>query len=183
MAIDRLGGQPAACSLQNPSGLPTIRSARSQRSCVEPLDLASVSAIVRSVSSNMRRTVAPVSINLRRKRVLIARRAVHHCASLHIYGISAALVLGFLIATPAASQTSTDTETTTETELIPLHRPAGAVSAPGPSSCACGRDTSASGAWRGRHGDEDCPPAACGYVMARLLLLRRFAVNATLYES
>ena len=60
------------------------RSAPSQRSCVEPLDLASVSAIVRSVSNNVRRTAAPVSINVRRKPPLIARRAVHHCAPLQV---------------------------------------------------------------------------------------------------
>ena len=60
------------------------RSTPSQRSCVEPLDLAFVSAIVRSVSSNVRRTTAPVSISLRRKPALIARRAVHHCASLQL---------------------------------------------------------------------------------------------------
>jgi len=54
------------------------RSAPSQRSCVEALDLASVSAIVRSVSNNVRRMAAPVSTNV--------RRAVHHCAPLQLGG-------------------------------------------------------------------------------------------------
>jgi len=53
----------------------------SHASCVELPDLASVSTIVRSVSHSVRRTTASVSANVRRKSVLIARRAVHHCAS------------------------------------------------------------------------------------------------------
>jgi hypothetical protein len=39
---------------------------------------------VRSVSNSVRRTTATVSSNVRQKQALIARRAVHHCASLHI---------------------------------------------------------------------------------------------------
>jgi hypothetical protein len=47
-------------------------------------DLASVSMTVRSVSNNVRRRPATVSSNVRQKQALIARRAVHHCASLHL---------------------------------------------------------------------------------------------------
>ncbi len=56
------------------------------RICVEPLDLTSVSPSLRSVSNSVRRTHPSVSANLRRKRPSIARRAVHHCAPLHIAG-------------------------------------------------------------------------------------------------
>jgi hypothetical protein len=52
--------------------------------CVEPLDLASVSPSLRSVSNSVRQTHPSVSANLPRKRPSIARRAVHHCAPLHI---------------------------------------------------------------------------------------------------
>jgi hypothetical protein len=62
----------------------TPRRASSQSSCVEPLDLASVSSTVRPVSDSVRRARASVSPNVRRKVGLIARRAVHHCASLHL---------------------------------------------------------------------------------------------------
>ena len=57
---------------------------QSQRSCVEIYDLAPVSMIVRSVSNSARLTVPPVSTNVRQKTPLIARRAVHDCAPLHI---------------------------------------------------------------------------------------------------
>jgi hypothetical protein len=40
---------------------------------------------VRSVSDNVRQTAPPVSTNVRQKRGLIARRAVHDCAPLHLY--------------------------------------------------------------------------------------------------
>jgi hypothetical protein len=62
----------------------SVRRSPSQPSCVEPPDLASVSSIMRSFSKSVRRTHAPVSANLRQKVPLIARRAVHHCASLQI---------------------------------------------------------------------------------------------------
>jgi hypothetical protein len=52
--------------------------------CVGTLDLASVSPIVRSISNSVRRTHPTVSANLRRKPPLIARRAGHHCAPLHL---------------------------------------------------------------------------------------------------
>ena len=45
---------------------------------------ASVSPIVRCVSANVRQTATSVSDNLRRKGPSIARRAVHHCASLQV---------------------------------------------------------------------------------------------------
>jgi hypothetical protein len=54
------------------------------RACAATLDLASVSTTVRSVSNNVRRTPSPVSANVRRKVPFIARRAVHHCAPLHL---------------------------------------------------------------------------------------------------
>ena len=63
---------------------PPPRDASVSRICVEPLDLASVSPIVRPVSNSVRRNHPTVSANLRRKTPLIARRAVHHCAPLHI---------------------------------------------------------------------------------------------------
>jgi hypothetical protein len=63
---------------------PAAGSTQSQRSCVELYDLASVSNIVRSVSNSVRRVAATVSSNVRQKWDLIARRAVHHCASLHV---------------------------------------------------------------------------------------------------
>jgi hypothetical protein len=53
--------------------------------CVEPLDLASVSPIVRPISNSVRRNHPTVSANLRRKPPLIARRTVHHCAPLHLF--------------------------------------------------------------------------------------------------
>jgi hypothetical protein len=59
-------------------------STQSQRSCVELRDLASVSNIVRSVSNSVRRMTATVSSNVRQKQALIARRAIHHCASPHL---------------------------------------------------------------------------------------------------
>jgi hypothetical protein len=70
----------------------------SQLSCVEPLDLASVSPTMRPVSDSVRRARASVSPNVRRKVGLIARRAVHHCASLQVvtkaaFGINWATVL------------------------------------------------------------------------------------------
>ena len=40
---------------------------------------------MRCVSTIVRRTPASVSDNLRRKRPSIARRAVHHCAPLHLW--------------------------------------------------------------------------------------------------
>jgi hypothetical protein len=45
---------------------------------------ASVSPNLRCVSANVRQTAASVSGNVRRKQCSIARRAVHHCAPLHI---------------------------------------------------------------------------------------------------
>ncbi len=39
---------------------------------------------MRSFSNSLRRTPAPVSTNVRRKLPLIARRGVHHCASLQL---------------------------------------------------------------------------------------------------
>ena len=59
-------------------------AAESQLMCVELHDLASVSPTVRSVSDSVRPTPASVSANVRQKQALIARRAVHPCASLHI---------------------------------------------------------------------------------------------------
>ena len=58
--------------------------------CVGMLDLASVSTSVRSISNSVRRTHPTVSANLRRKLPLIARRAVHHCAPLHVVPATAA---------------------------------------------------------------------------------------------
>ena len=52
--------------------------------CVELLDLASVSPIVRPISNSVRRNHPTVSADLRRKPPLIARRTVHHCAPLHV---------------------------------------------------------------------------------------------------
>ena len=40
--------------------------------------------IVRPVSDSVRRTTASVSANVRRKTASIARRAVHHCAPVHV---------------------------------------------------------------------------------------------------
>ncbi len=67
------------------AGSPPLRSS-SHAFCVGTIDLASVSPIERSVSNNLRRRHPIVSANLRRKWPLIARRAVHHCAPLHIQG-------------------------------------------------------------------------------------------------
>src|SRR4051794_31040546 len=58
--------------------------APSQLMCVEPDDLASVSTTVRSVSNSVRLWSPIFSRIVRRKRPLIARRTVHHCASLHL---------------------------------------------------------------------------------------------------
>lgn len=41
----------------------------------------------RPVSDNVRRRPATISSNVRQKWALIARRAVHHCASLHLAGV------------------------------------------------------------------------------------------------
>src|SRR3954463_16167846 len=60
------------------------RSLPSHTFCVGMLDLASVSTSVRSISNSVRRTHPTVSANLRRKPPLIARRAGHHCAPLHL---------------------------------------------------------------------------------------------------
>jgi hypothetical protein len=57
---------------------------QSQRSCVEIYDLASVSMIVRSVSDSVRQTASQVSTNVRRKRGLISRPAVHDCAPVQV---------------------------------------------------------------------------------------------------
>jgi hypothetical protein len=48
---------------------------------------ASVSPNVRCVSTIVRRELASVSDNLRRKPAFIARRAVHHCAPLQVANI------------------------------------------------------------------------------------------------
>jgi hypothetical protein len=40
--------------------------------------------VLRSISDGVRRTAASASANLRRKPLLIARRAVHHCAPLQV---------------------------------------------------------------------------------------------------
>jgi hypothetical protein len=47
-------------------------------------DLASVLMTVRSFSNSVRWKAATVSSNVRQKQAMIARRAVHHCASLHL---------------------------------------------------------------------------------------------------
>jgi hypothetical protein len=52
------------------------------------VDCASVSPSVRSVSAIVRRTPASVSANVRRNGCFIARRAVYHCAPLHLAGCS-----------------------------------------------------------------------------------------------
>jgi hypothetical protein len=54
--------------------LPRHTHDKSQPVCVEILDLAPVSMIVRSVSDNVRQVAVPVSVNLRQKPPLIARR-------------------------------------------------------------------------------------------------------------
>ena len=58
----------------------------SQPSRADRHDLASVSMIVRPFSNSVRRTVASASANVRQKSPMIARRGVHHCASLHLRG-------------------------------------------------------------------------------------------------
>jgi hypothetical protein len=55
--------------------------------CVVPLDLASVSPNLRSVSNSVRRMHPSVSANLRRKSRLIVRRAVHRCAPLQLVAL------------------------------------------------------------------------------------------------
>ena len=57
----------------------------SQPSRADRHDLASVSMIVRPFSNSVRRTVASASANVRQKSPMIARRGVHHCASLHLF--------------------------------------------------------------------------------------------------
>ena len=52
--------------------------------CAGLHDLASVSMTVRSFSKSLRRAPPPISINVRLKLPLIARRGVHHCASLQL---------------------------------------------------------------------------------------------------
>src|SRR3954447_14872583 len=64
--------------------------APSQLMCVEPDDLASVSTTVRSVSNSVRLWSPIFSRIVRRKRPLIARRTVHHCASLQLCRVQAA---------------------------------------------------------------------------------------------
>ena len=54
--------------------------------CVEIYDLASVSLIMRSISNSVRWRHPPVSANVRRKPLLIARRPHFDCASLHLVG-------------------------------------------------------------------------------------------------
>ena len=49
---------------------------------------ASVSLAVRPFPNSLRRTSAPVSINVPRKPPLIARRGTHHCAPLHLPSFS-----------------------------------------------------------------------------------------------
>lgn len=55
-------------------------------------DLASVSMIVRPFSNSVRRTVPSISTNVRQKSPMIARRGVHHCASLHLTSRACPLV-------------------------------------------------------------------------------------------
>jgi len=56
----------------------------SHRPCARPHDLASVSMTVRPFSKSLRQAPVPVSINVRRKPPLIARRGNHHCAPLQV---------------------------------------------------------------------------------------------------
>ena len=70
------GGPPSA-----PAAAPRSLS---RAFCVGTIGLASVSPIVRSVSSSVRRRHPIVSANLRRKVPLIARRAGYDCAPLHL---------------------------------------------------------------------------------------------------
>jgi len=89
---DRGGDRPARRSRQETARFPRASPANradprllpSHTFCVGMLDLASVSTSVRSISNSVRRTHPTVSPNLRRKPPLIARRAVHHCAPLHL---------------------------------------------------------------------------------------------------
>jgi hypothetical protein len=89
---DRGGDRPARRSHQETARFPRASPANradprllaSHTFCVGMLDLASVSTSVRSISNSVRRTPPPVSANLRRKPPLIARRAAHHCAPLHV---------------------------------------------------------------------------------------------------
>ena len=83
-------GRPGAAArkppvFRAPPTAPTPRLLPSHTFCVGMLDLASVSTSVRSISNSVRRTHPTVSANLRRKPPLIARRAVHHCAPLHLH--------------------------------------------------------------------------------------------------
>src|SRR3954454_5698609 len=86
------GDRPARHSRQETARFPRASPANragprllpSHTFCVGMLDLASVSTSVRSISNSVRRTPPPVSANLRRKPPLIARRAGHHCAPLHL---------------------------------------------------------------------------------------------------
>jgi hypothetical protein len=88
---------PAALRTWLPSrrAAPYLRSGRSrarrqmgrvESGCRAPFVIycASVSPSVRRVSSNVRLVLASVSRNVRRKLAFIARRAVHHCAPLHL---------------------------------------------------------------------------------------------------
>jgi len=56
--------------------------------CKQPASALSMSMTASSRVAkgphSVRRTMASISTNVRRKAVLIARRAVHHCASLHL---------------------------------------------------------------------------------------------------
>ena len=52
--------------------------------CVGPDDLASVSPIMRPVSRSVRRSLPPVSANVRRKQPLIVRRPHFDCAPLYL---------------------------------------------------------------------------------------------------
>jgi hypothetical protein len=76
------GNRPFSARISRQPAAP--RRHPSHAFCVEPLDLASVSPRLRSVSNSVRRMHPSVSANLRRKSLLIARRAVHHCAPLHL---------------------------------------------------------------------------------------------------
>ena len=81
-------GQPAHANRKEtarfPCGPRRHQPGPSHRPCAGSHDLAPVSLTVYLFSKNLRQASPPVSINVRQKTPLIARRGVHHCAPLHL---------------------------------------------------------------------------------------------------
>ena len=93
----------------------------SRKACVEIHDLALVSTIVRPVSDSVRPAGGLVSVNLRPKPPLIARRAVHDCAPVHLRTIQLLLGHRNLSTTARYLMIATDKVCATVSPLESLH--------------------------------------------------------------